>query len=304
MPQCRDHLGKEYPSLAAMARAYGFAPVVLATRLSRGWDPETALLTPARKRRSGACTDHLGNRYPDLKAMARAYGMDDRLLRQRLSRGWRTEEALTVPVRENRPKPCRDHLGKEFPSMSSMAEAYGINLYTLQKRLKAGLSLQDALTLPNAHVTRDHLGNVYPSEKAMLEAYGIHRNTFSRRIAAGASLEDALTAKPHALHTVDGKLEPKQDGKGNTYRNLREMCDTLGISVSAYHARKRRGIPPDRPNRVHPVTDHLGKEYPTLQAMLDAYKVSRGAYRSRKKNGWTPEECLLGRKKKGRTHER
>ena len=298
MPQCRDHLGKEYPSLAAMARAYGHMPDVLSTRLKRGWDLETALLTPDHGRRTGVCRDHLGNCFLDKKSMAEAYGIDPKLCIMRLKRGWSVEKALTTPVASCSPKICRDHLGREYPSISAMAREYGIDFSMLMNRLKAGLSLEDALTLPNFHTTKDHLGNVYPSKKAMLEAYGIHKNTFDQRIAAGASLEDALTAKSHALRKVDGQLKPKQDGKGNTYQNLKGMCDPLGISVSAYHTRKRFGIPIDHPNRIHPVKDHKGIEYPTLQAMLDAYKVSRGAYRGRKKRGWTPEECLLGRERK------
>lgn len=47
-------------------------------------------------------TDHLGNEFESLSAMARAYGMSDRTLRGRLQRGWTLERSLTESINLNR----------------------------------------------------------------------------------------------------------------------------------------------------------------------------------------------------------
>ena len=293
----KDHLGNVYPSITAMANKYGINCDVLMARLKRGWNLEAALTTPTRKRKSDVCYDHLGNQYPNYKAMAEAYGINYSSLNTRLRAGWSIEQALNRETDHHSQVVCYDRTGKKYPSKAAIARAYGINEKTLQGRLQAGQSLDEALT-KNHRAVKDHLGNTYVSKTAMLKAYGVHQNTFNQRIAAGASLEDALTAKSNSLRIVDGEYRLLQDNNGNKYRNLPEMCNTLGISVSAYHDRKRQGIPIDKPNRIHPVTDHLGNEYPTLQTMLDVYKIKGSTYRGRIKSGWTPEECLLGRKKK------
>lgn len=235
MPRCTDHLGNEYPSLSAMARAYGLDPDVLKTRLRRGWDPETALTTASTSRRTGEREDHLGNRFRDLKCMATAYGIPPTTVKNRLSRGWDLEKALTAPSRVcNRTAYC-DHLGNEYPTRRALTKAYGINETTLQNRLKRGMSLEDALTRPNLYSVTDHLGNTYPSKKEMLKAYGVPRNTFEARIAEGYSLEAALTAKPGTLR------KPVRDYKGKEYPSIKAMLEAYKVPATTYNFRKRSG---------------------------------------------------------------
>ena len=47
-----DHKGITYPTLAAMAAAYGLLPATLRFRLKSGWPLEKALTTPAGYHRS------------------------------------------------------------------------------------------------------------------------------------------------------------------------------------------------------------------------------------------------------------
>ena len=46
----RDHLGHNYPSMSAMARAYNIAPDTLTSRLNKGWPVAKALTTPTKQR--------------------------------------------------------------------------------------------------------------------------------------------------------------------------------------------------------------------------------------------------------------
>lgn len=45
-------------------------------------------------------------------------------------------------------KQVKDHEGTEFPSITAMCEYYGIKRKTYCQRIKHGLSVEDALTLP------------------------------------------------------------------------------------------------------------------------------------------------------------
>ncbi len=93
----RDHLGKNYVSMTAMAKAWGISEHLLITRLGRGWSLEDALVNaPGEKRR---CIDHKGNKFFNLQAMATAYGLTRAQLIKRLSSGWSLKRALTTPIR-------------------------------------------------------------------------------------------------------------------------------------------------------------------------------------------------------------
>ena len=118
---CKDHTGKTFSSLKELAEAYHMEYEVLKARLTREWDIESALTTPPRERRSGGCSDHLGNHYPDQKSMAEAYGIEYTTLRNRLERGWNQKEALTAPNRARQKTVCFDHLGNEYPSRRALA---------------------------------------------------------------------------------------------------------------------------------------------------------------------------------------
>jgi hypothetical protein len=181
------------------------------------------------------CIDHLGNEYPSLADMARAYGLLPCVLTTRLKRGWNLQEALTGRDRTTPKTICHDHLGNEYPSKTAMANEYGITFAVLKNRLRRGKPLEDALTQPYQHQITDHLGNMYTSKTAMLEAYGIHWNTYSGRIAAGYSPEQALTAKPGTL------TQTVRDYEGKEYPSLSAMLKAYKVPSSTYHLRKRSG---------------------------------------------------------------
>lgn len=146
---CKDHLGKEYKSIGAMAKAWGMHVEILRARLLHGWGLEVALtLPPGATRKS---KDHLGNEYPTFIAMAKAWGVNVCTLVSRFERGWLPEKALTAkPLFASCPKgkPCKDHIGKEYKSISAMAKAWGVSYVTFCARLNKRWSLERALTTP------------------------------------------------------------------------------------------------------------------------------------------------------------
>ena len=148
---CRDHLGKEYHSFPAMARAYGLSSAMLAKRLHRyGWSLERALTTPQEMEPNGTmtpCTDHLGNQYKSITAMGEAYGVPFHVLQRRLKDHWDLERALTAPVNQ-KPEGYVDHLGNRYRRLQDLADAYGLSMPLLSQRLRDGWRMEEALTTP------------------------------------------------------------------------------------------------------------------------------------------------------------
>lgn len=95
------------------------------------------------------CVDHLGNKYCSIKDMCRSYGINTATYRQRIARGWDIEKALTYFPIESRVK-CVDHLGNKYASKTEMCSKYGIP-GSYNKRIKKGLSVEQALTTPTKH---------------------------------------------------------------------------------------------------------------------------------------------------------
>lgn len=97
------------------------------------------------------CTDHLGRKFASVRERAEFYGMIPSVVHNRMKSGWSLERALTVPAVTNpheRPvrKPCTDHYGRQFSSVSSMAAYYGMNARVLCCRLRQGWTPERALT--------------------------------------------------------------------------------------------------------------------------------------------------------------
>lgn len=89
-------------SVAAVARAAGLPPGVVARRLDRGWPPSRALTTPVERKRRDAFVQRDGRRVRAFE-VAVLVGMPLRTLARRLKQGWDAERALTTPV-----DPCHE----------------------------------------------------------------------------------------------------------------------------------------------------------------------------------------------------
>lgn len=150
--------GCEFASQSALYR-YGkehFNVVVTLTvftnRLRLGWDVERALLSePVPYLRAQPCTDHLGQTFPSQNAMFKHWGISQGCGIRRLRKGWSIKEILTTPPdihKGSARSPCKDHLGRVYPSVTAMARHYGLTPNVLHGRLNLGWPLMAALTTP------------------------------------------------------------------------------------------------------------------------------------------------------------
>jgi hypothetical protein len=96
--------GKEYPTVAAAARAYGFDPVLATSRVqTHGWSVEEAIeLVPKKKwERDGTVITVGGVTYRSIREAAKAHGLPAHVVGSRVRNyGWTYEEALGIKPRK------------------------------------------------------------------------------------------------------------------------------------------------------------------------------------------------------------
>lgn len=144
-------------------------------------------------------TDHQGRKFKTCDEMCEFWGVDLDAYRCRVhSLKWTKERALTTAVktRVRRKLPTTDHQGRTFESFEQLARHYAMCPDTLKHRLKRGMSLEQALTMPvrrGQHVQcKDHFGTVYYTFTDMCKHWGTKYNTFISRLNRGLSVEECL----------------------------------------------------------------------------------------------------------------
>lgn len=142
-----DHLGKEYPSVTAMVKEYGFEHVSLFYhRIAKGWSLEKALTLPiVRTKFELRYKDLYFSSYADL---TRKTGVTRRTYLYRKSLGMNLDDIIELSKHgKHAGLLSRDHLGTTYPSLKDMAKAWGMRADTVSKRLNAGATIKQALTL-------------------------------------------------------------------------------------------------------------------------------------------------------------
>lgn len=156
--------GTEYVSVLALAERFGIHPSTVARRLRDGWSPEEAVgLHPKPKRKGhGTSVTYIGKKYPHLKALADALGIDDKTFRARLARGYSLEDAVSgnMKPRVSAAAEAIDFEGRTYPSKDSLAKAHGTTWSIASRRILRGWTMRQALGLdPEPPRFRDHEGH-------------------------------------------------------------------------------------------------------------------------------------------------
>lgn len=93
------------------------------------------------------------------------------------------------------------------------------------------------------------------------------------------------------------------DGLGNTFKNIGDMCKFHQVSTTTYRLKTRAGLSPReifsnvsrkglRTKFTVPCKDHLGNEYPTTRAMCEAWNIDYDLYLARLHNGFSVQKAL------------
>lgn len=207
--------GIRYESGAAMSRAYGLDPALVAGRLHNGWSPAEALNIPVNAHFN--VVTYKGVTYPSLREAARALGLNINVVYSRYRKGLLIEDVL-APTPTPRRRVIKDHTGRVFKNTTEMCRHWGIPLIRFRNRVNHGKwSLEEALTTgkrvqihasPNRKgiACADHKGRTFESYKAMCRYWHIPYMTFMNRRKNGWSLKSALTLNPTPL----SKVRPKK----------------------------------------------------------------------------------------------
>lgn len=292
----KDHLGNEFKTKTEMYAYYNKPGTTVKNRLKRGWTLEQALTidneSNSQKINFGKpCYDHLGNKYPNIRSMCEAYETTEKVYWGRVRIGWSVEKALTTPLQTqpSNSKTITDHKGNIFPSKQQMCRYWNIPSNTYNLRIKAGWSMQKALTEPIHEINdlspkqcTDHLGNVFESQNAMCKHYGITKDLLKSRLKLGWSLQKILE-NPAVINPGQKVKDPY----GNTYSSIKEMCKVYGISYATYKGRLRQGyseleaLTKSDNNTCQDCFDHLGNHFNSILDMCKYWNIDYKTYYAR-----------------------
>ena len=191
-------------------------------------------------------------------------------------------------------KSCYDHLGRSFPSIVAMADAWRVSAKALRSRLRYGWPLERALTTPSGagYVCHDHLGRRFPSQRAMARAWGISEAIVEQRVHAGWPLERVLTCPVSPRHCR--VIDPEN---GVASRSAADLARGCGVKPRVMQQRLRRGMTGGKlifPGDLRKVVarDHTGRDFPSLAAMAKHWEIGYQTLLARLKNGWPVEKAL------------
>ena len=300
-----DHLGNQFKSVRKMCEYWGVSESAVRHRCKLGYNAEQCLTGKGIIGTRTPCMDHLENCFESIAEMCDYWGVDRSTFNDRVKAGHTLEQCLTGKgLRGNgsRTKPCTDHLGNQFKSVSDMVKHYGIGADVFYYRCRAGWTLEQCLTgkglKGNGNITKpctDHLGNQFKSVSDMVKHYGISDAVFYYRFKAGWTLEQCLTGK-------DDSGKPCTDHLGNQFKSVSDMMKHYGVSKSAFYNRCSNGYTLEQcltGNGIRKYTttrgactDHLGNQFKSIEQMAAHYGISISALQYRLKAGYTLEQSL------------
>jgi hypothetical protein len=214
--------------------------------------------------------------------------------------------------------------GKEYYSFS---ECYNdnkdiarISIPTFVKRVREGLSIEEALTSPKGRTLVSHYGShvvdgvEYENLPSIARAYGIKESLVYRRYHRGSRTD--LIPRRLRKDFVPPEQRPKPPSKwqievgGVIYRSLREACRRLGVVVGTYANRRAKGFtveqalgldpiarPPRKRGRIYEID---GEKY-TLSEIGEKFNINLMTFLRRLDSGMTHKEAATRpRQTKGR----
>lgn len=201
------------------------SPETFRSRVLNGIPIERALTSPTHTIPQTILGSHIveGVEYPNLPAIARAYGIKEMTIYRRHHRGFRGDNLVPLKKRKNyvppEPKPSAYQVELAGVTYKSLAEAFrilGIRKHTFYNRFSRKYPIEQCLGLePFADRRKTRAKTFkYKGEKLTLsdirEKFGWHRSTFLNRLKRGLSIEEALTRESRTKNKPKKKQQPEQ----------------------------------------------------------------------------------------------
>lgn len=234
--------------------------------------------------------DHKGTEWKTKRDMTSHYNIPYQTFKYRMRHGWSLKDALeTEPENPGEPIPARDHLGRDYPSMTAMFRAWGVPPDTAFARLKSGRSIEETLTMKGR--VRDHEGRWFTSHKAMCVFHNVNYETYLDRKEKKWTIKERLTGvKESRMEHVKCK-----DHEGNVFASLKDMCEHHNVSYALFRYRIRHGASLETAltePEGYECEDHLGNKFPNKTEMCKFWKISLRTFNSRIKLRWLLEAAL------------
>lgn len=141
--------------------------------------------------------------------------------------------------------------GKTYRSLRAAADALGVNVATVYRRLRDGRSLDAALVPANGVGARPNAITVvidrktYASLSQACAAFNISKSLVQQRMLLGWPIKEALTVPPGGQRKRQRKRAPVAakavEVLGKQYPSIRQAAIELGIPPSLVYQRLRIG---------------------------------------------------------------
>lgn len=296
--------GKEYRSIAELARTYNLPVSTVRRRMNKGWTTEQAVhLEKTEKKTTGQRLTVNGVTYSSRQKACVVLGIDPRKVHERLKAGRSLAEAYGFIDFQYRSKPKVFLIeGREFKSLVEACKFYGIGKYVLNARInRYGWTIEEGLGVkPRPGYEKGVAGLVYLVRHRITgKPYvGITMGTieerwqqhidkaFSGKRLASNSLHHAiLTDSPDAF-SIEVVAKAKNHG---------ELCDQEVEYVKRYKSRDRGynlnyGGGGNRTTGIAVIVG--GKKFESITAACRHFRVDRRQTTQRINQGWLIEEAF------------
>jgi group I intron endonuclease len=228
--------GITYDSILLLAQRFGIHQATIARRLRDGWSPEEAvgINTKPKRKGHGKGVTYMGEKYPHLKALAEALGIDASAFRARLARGYSVEDAAKGNLEPRRSPNAKsiDFEGIRYLSKEHLANAHGKEWSIVSKRLGRGWTMRQALGIdPEPPRFRNHEGH-------------------------------AREAKWKRTHQILGKTEPLPDADGYKIyliTNSQNGKEYVGLTIGTLKDRLKQHFAAAKKGRKAPLPNAIRK---------------------------------------------
>lgn len=137
--------GKEYRTYQALSDDFDISVSVIKKRIKDGMSPEEACTTPTKKIKKPITYN--GVKYSSISELMRAYGLDLATYNSRKQIGWTLDEIISTPIYGKAPGKAIpvSYKGKDYASLSQLADDYSIPRSTFMNRYNSGMTIQECL---------------------------------------------------------------------------------------------------------------------------------------------------------------
>jgi hypothetical protein len=316
--------GQTYRSVSAAVEALGMRYSTVWYRLQKGWGIERAFTEAVNTRASSNARALTvgGKRYRSMAAAAAAFGLDRRVVHDRIQEGWPIKRALSTPVRSVGAGHPVTVKGTRYPSILAAASAHGQPLEMVYSRLRRGWTIERSMSEPplapggHPHTVRFQ-GRSYESLDTAARALGLSPRLLRSMRTRGLSDEEALARARDRQRELSQVLERREifkaqasecgikereiELRGVRYATLAALAKAFAVRSITLRSRLRRGWTleqavglDERPKLVRNIVEVMvgGQTFPNLSAAARHFGVAWAVARYRLEVGATPEQAF------------